>query len=69
MFQRIFDVVLIVQKSQTSTVDRQMKRYGVPRIAFINKCDRSGSDPTRCITGLREKLGLNAVAVQVQHTF
>ncbi len=27
------------------TVDRQMRRYNVPRVAFINKCDRSGADP------------------------
>ena len=36
-------------QSQSITVDRQMKRYEVPRIAFINKCDRSGANPdTRC---------------------
>jgi hypothetical protein len=32
-------------QSQTMTVDRQMRRYSVPRVAFINKCDRSGADP------------------------
>ncbi len=39
------------------TVDRQMKRYGVPRIAFINKMDRTGSNPHRVAQMLRDKLG------------
>lgn len=48
-------------QSQSITVDRQMKRYKVPRLAFINKSDRSGANPDRVITQLREKLGLNPV--------
>ncbi|MDP2439807.1 MAG: elongation factor G, partial [archaeon] len=52
-------------QSQTITVDRQMKRYKVPRIVFINKCDRQGADPARCIENVRKKLGLNAVALHV----
>jgi len=52
-------------QSQSITVDQQMKRYRVPRIAFINKCDRSGANPTRVIRQLREKLGHNAVAMQI----
>lgn len=32
-------------QSQSMTVDRQMRRYDVPRLAFINKCDRAGADP------------------------
>ena len=52
-------------QSQSITVDRQMKRYGVPRIAFINKCDRQGSNPKRVCKELRTKLGLNAAAVQL----
>ena len=52
-------------QSQSITVDRQMKRYEVPRLAFINKLDRAGADPWRVITDIRSKLGLNAVAVQV----
>ncbi|MFQ5417977.1 MAG: elongation factor G [Myxococcota bacterium] len=52
-------------QSQSMTVDRQMKRYGVPRIAFINKLDRSGANPTRVAGQLREKLGHNAVMMQL----
>ena len=52
-------------QSQSLTVDRQMKRYGVPRIAFINKCDRVGADPVRVIQQIEEKLGLEAVALQI----
>jgi elongation factor G len=52
-------------QSQSLTVDRQMKRYGVPRIAFINKLDRVGADPARVITEIEEKLGLEAVPLQL----
>ena len=52
-------------QSQSITVDRQMKRYGVPRLAFINKMDRIGADPFKGIKDLKEKLGLNAVAMQI----
>ncbi len=52
-------------QSQSITVDRQMNRYKVPRIAFINKCDRSGANPFRVIDQLREKLNHNAIAMQV----
>ena len=52
-------------QSQSITVDLQMKRYKVPCIAFINKCDRSGADPTRVTAQLRSKLGHNAVAMQM----
>lgn len=52
-------------QSQSITVDRQMKRYNVPRIAFINKLDRQGSNPFRVIDQLRDKLKLNAVAAQM----
>jgi elongation factor G len=47
-------------QSQSITVDRQMKRYKVPRIAFINKMDRAGANPKRVVQQLREKLGHNA---------
>ncbi len=52
-------------QSQSLTVDRQMKRYGVPRVAFVNKCDRSGANPMRVTQQIREKLGLNAVLLQI----
>ena len=52
-------------QSQSITVDRQMKRYNVPRIAFVNKCDRSGANPARVTEQLREKLGHNAVMMQI----
>lgn len=52
-------------QSQSITVDRQMKRYKVPRIAFVNKCDRSGADPKRVSNALRDKLGLNSVMMQL----
>ena len=52
-------------QSQSITVDRQMKRYHVPRIAFVNKCDRTGANPYRVKEQLVEKLGLNAVLMQI----
>ena len=52
-------------QSQSFTVDRQMKRYQVPCLAFVNKLDRSGAEPTRVIAQLREKLGHNAIAMQI----
>ncbi len=52
-------------QSQSMTVDRQMKRYRVPRIAFINKLDRSGADPVKVTRQLCEKLGHNAVLFQL----
>jgi len=52
-------------QSQSMTVDRQMRRYKVPRVAFINKLDRSGANPRRVVEGLRDKLKLNAVLMQI----
>ena len=52
-------------QSQSITVDRQMKRYKVPRVAFINKCDRAGADPFRVVDQLRQKLNHNAVLMQI----
>jgi len=52
-------------QSQSITVNRQMTRYRVPRIAFINKCDRTGANPARVTSQLREKLDLNAHMMQL----
>jgi len=52
-------------QSQSITVDRQLKRYGVPRVAFINKTDRTGANPYKVRDQLEEKLGLNSVMMQV----
>src|SRR5881296_1287150 len=52
-------------QSQSMTVDRQMRRYRVPRVAFVNKCDRSGASPARVTQQLREKLRHNAVMMQI----
>ncbi|HUQ05110.1 MAG TPA: elongation factor G, partial [Kofleriaceae bacterium] len=51
-------------QSQSYTVDRQMRRYKVPRIAFVNKLDRSGANPFRVRDQLREKLKLHPVMIQ-----
>lgn len=52
-------------QSQSITVSRQMARYKVPRIAFVNKCDRTGANPARVTQQLREKLSLNAHLMQL----
>jgi elongation factor G len=52
-------------QSQSLTVDRQMRRYRVPRLAFVNKLDRSGANPYRVTEELKDKLKLNAVMMQL----
>ncbi|ORY02790.1 translation elongation factor G [Basidiobolus meristosporus CBS 931.73] len=52
-------------QSQTITVDRQMKRYNVPRISFVNKMDRPGANPFRIIDQIRTKLKLHSAALQI----
>ncbi len=52
-------------QSQSITVDRQMKRYAVPRIAFINKMDRTGANPANVIRQLESKLNLTAIPLQL----
>lgn len=52
-------------QSQSITVNRQMTRYNVPRVAFINKCDRTGANPEKVTRQLREKLDLNAHMLQI----
>jgi len=51
-------------QSQSFTVDRQMKRYHVPRLAFINKMDRTGADAERVCQEIRDKLGDDAILMQ-----
>jgi elongation factor G len=52
-------------QSQSYTVDRQLKRYKVPNLAFINKCDRIGANPYKVRDQLVEELGRNAVLMQI----
>jgi len=52
-------------QSQSLTVDRQMKRYRVPRVAFVNKMDRLGANPTAVVEGMQKQLNDNAVAIQL----
>ncbi len=52
-------------QSQSLTVDRQMKRYHVPRIAFINKMDRTGANPSEVIQQISDKLGATPVPIQL----
>ncbi|MGH2582905.1 MAG: elongation factor G [Anaerolineales bacterium] len=60
----VFDAVQGVEP-QSETVWRQADRYGVPRICFINKMDRTGASFERSIESIRESLGANAVAIQM----
>jgi elongation factor G len=52
-------------QAQSLTIDRQMRRYRVPRLALVNKMDRVGADAGKVIEQLRAKLGCNAVAMQL----
>ena len=60
----VFDAVAGVQP-QSETVWRQAERYGVPRIAFINKYDRVGADFFHAIQTMRDRLDANAIAAQI----
>ncbi len=68
---RVLDGVVLILcavsgvQSQSITVDQQMKRYKVPCMAFVNKCDRSGADPIRVNRQLKDKLGHNSVMMQL----
>jgi elongation factor G len=52
-------------QAQSITIDRQMERYHVPRLAFINKMDRTGADPFKVVKQVREKLDCDAVLMQI----
>jgi len=52
-------------QSQTITVDRQMKRYNIPRISFVNKMDRMGANPWKAVEQINQKLRIAAAALQV----
>ncbi len=60
----VFDGVAGVEP-QSETVWRQADRYGVPRFCFINKLDRTGADFWRGVASIRERLGANAVPIQI----
>ncbi|MCH7977861.1 MAG: elongation factor G [Acidobacteria bacterium] len=60
----VFDAVAGVQP-QSETVWRQADKYGVPRIAFVNKMDRVGADFDRCLAMMRTRLGTHPVAIQL----
>lgn len=68
---RVLDGVVLILcsvagvQSQSITVDQQMKRYEVPCIAFVNKCDRSGANPAKVAKQLKTKLGHNSVLMQL----
>ncbi len=60
----VFDAVGGVEP-QSETVWRQADKYRVPRLAFINKCDRVGADPDRCVREIRERLKGTPVVIQI----
>jgi elongation factor G len=60
----VFDAVEGVQ-SQSETVWRQADRYRIPRIAFINKCDREGADPAHVLASIKTRLGASPIAIQL----
>ena len=60
----VFDGVAGVEP-QSETVWRQADRYGVPRFCFINKLDRTGADFWRCVDSIKDRLGANAVPIQI----
>ena len=68
---RVLDAAILIVcgvggvQPQTLTVDKQMKRYKIPRLIFINKLDRMGANPWTTIKEIKTRLGLNCAAVQI----
>ena len=68
---RVLDATLMILcavsgvQAQTITVDRQMKRYDVPRISFVNKMDRMGANPWKAVEQINTKLKIPAAAIQI----
>jgi elongation factor G len=60
----VFDAVGGVEP-QSETVWRQADRYGVPRLAFVNKCDRVGADPDECVEQIRARLKAHPIVLQI----
>ncbi len=60
----VFDAVSGVEP-QSETVWRQADRHNVPRLAFINKCDRVGADPDECVRQIRERLKSHPIVIQI----
>ncbi|NJO24358.1 MAG: GTP-binding protein, partial [Sphingomonadales bacterium] len=60
----VFCAVAGVQP-QSETVWRQANRHGIPRLAFLNKCDRLGADPDAAMASMRDRLGANPIAIQL----
>lgn len=52
-------------QAQSETVNRQLNKYSVPRLAFINKMDRTGTDFTKAVLSLKNNLGLHALPIQI----
>ena len=52
-------------ESQSETVWRQADRYRIPRLAFINKCDREGADPARVVDAIKTRLGAHPIVIQL----
>ena len=52
-------------QAQSITIDRQMRRYGIPRLVFINKMDRTGADPARVVDQLQKRLGCESLPLQI----
>jgi len=50
---------------QTLTVNKQMMRYNIPRVIFINKLDRMGANPFQAIDSVKKKLNLTCAAMQI----